>query len=200
MSYQVSATDLEDIRLNELETVNAVLQNIALILATPKGSVPFYRDFGISNEFLDKPMPVAKIMMIGEVREAIETWEPRAAVKTSALRRIPWSPASSSRLWRWRSWQRDRKAGLVPGFFYIALYKFLDFSGGDFTPFLTGGAKSFQHFGPQVQGKPHIGLPVIRSLAGVFCHLHFLRVCGKIKATRWQAPVAFWLSRLPVPW
>ena len=28
MSYQVSATDLENIRLNELETVNAVLQNI----------------------------------------------------------------------------------------------------------------------------------------------------------------------------
>ena len=43
--------------------------------------MPFYRDFGISNEFLDKPMPVAKVMMIGEVREAIESWEPRAAVK-----------------------------------------------------------------------------------------------------------------------
>lgn len=80
MSYQVSATDLDNIRLNELETVNSVLQNIALILATPKGSVPFYRDFGISNEFLDKPMPVAKVMMIGEVREAIEVWEPRARV------------------------------------------------------------------------------------------------------------------------
>ena len=80
MSYYVSATDLGNIRLNELETVNSVLQNIALILATPKGSVPFYRDFGISNEFLDKPMPVAKAMMIGEVREAIETWEPRARV------------------------------------------------------------------------------------------------------------------------
>lgn len=80
MSFQVSASDLGNIRLNEQETVNAVLQNIALILATPKGSVPFYRDFGISNEFLDKPVPVAKVMMISEVREAIETWEPRATV------------------------------------------------------------------------------------------------------------------------
>ena len=80
LSFQVSASDLGNIRLNEPETVNAVLQNIALILATPKGSVPFYRDFGISNEFLDKPMPVAKVMMIGEVREAIEAWEPRAEV------------------------------------------------------------------------------------------------------------------------
>jgi len=50
----------------------AVLQNIALILATPKGSVPLYRDFGLSWEPLDKPMPVAQAMMTGEVRETIE--------------------------------------------------------------------------------------------------------------------------------
>ncbi len=41
MSYQVRASDLENIRLNERDTVSAVLQNIALILATPKGSGPF---------------------------------------------------------------------------------------------------------------------------------------------------------------
>ncbi len=80
MSYQVRASDLGNIRLNERETVSAVLQNIALILATPKGSAPFYRDFGVTNEFMDKPLPVAKVMMISEVREAIETWEPRAKV------------------------------------------------------------------------------------------------------------------------
>lgn len=92
MSYQVSATDLKNIRLNESLTVNAVLQNIALILATPKGSVPFYRDFGISNEFLDKPMPVAKVMMIGEAREAIESWEPRATVKNISFVENPLEP------------------------------------------------------------------------------------------------------------
>ena len=80
MSYLVSAADLENIRLNEADEVNAALQNIALILATPKGSAPFYRDFGISSEFLDKPVPVAKVMMISEVREAVEEWEPRASV------------------------------------------------------------------------------------------------------------------------
>lgn len=80
MGYLVRAADLHNIRLNEPETVSAALQNIALILATPKGSVPFYRDFGITNEFLDKPMPVARAMMISEVREAVEEWEPRASV------------------------------------------------------------------------------------------------------------------------
>ena len=92
MSYQISATDLGNIRLNESETVNSVLQNIALILATPKGSVPFYRDFGISNEFLDKPMPVAKLMIIGEVREAIEDWEPRATVSDISFAEDPLEP------------------------------------------------------------------------------------------------------------
>lgn len=80
MSFRVSASDLGNIRLNEQETVNAVLQNIAIILSTPKGSVPFYRDFGISNEFVDMPVPVARARMISEVREAVEMWEPRAMV------------------------------------------------------------------------------------------------------------------------
>lgn len=92
MSYQVSAADLNNIRLNELETVSSVLQNIALILATPKGSVPFYRDFGVSNEFLDKPGPVARAMMIGEVREAIEGWEPRATVSNISFAENPLEP------------------------------------------------------------------------------------------------------------
>nr|DAI82278.1 MAG TPA: baseplate assembly protein [Caudoviricetes sp.] len=80
MSYMVSATDLKAIRLSEADTVNAVLQNIAVILSTPKGTVPLYRDFGLDWTFLDKPMPVAKVMLISEVREAIERWESRAEV------------------------------------------------------------------------------------------------------------------------
>lgn len=80
MSYIISATDLGNLRFNELETVNSVLQNIAVILSTPKGTVPLYRDFGLDWKYLDKPMPVAKVLMISEVREAIQRWEPRATV------------------------------------------------------------------------------------------------------------------------
>ena len=72
MSYTVSATDLGRLRFNELETVNSVLQNIAVILSTPKGTVPLYREFGLDWKYLDKPMPVAKVLMISEVREAVE--------------------------------------------------------------------------------------------------------------------------------
>lgn len=78
MSCRINATDLKNVRFNDPELVSSVLQNIAVILSTPKGSVPQYREFGLSAVFLDKPMPVAKMMMRAEVKEAIERWEPRA--------------------------------------------------------------------------------------------------------------------------
>ena len=80
MRYKVSTTDLSNLRMGETETVNAALRNIAVMLATRKGSVPLYRDFGLPWDFVDKPMPVAKAMMVAPVREALERWEPRAAL------------------------------------------------------------------------------------------------------------------------
>lgn len=79
MSHMVSAMN-QKIQLNETDAVSSVLQNIAVILSTPKGSVPMYRDFGIDWTYLDKPTPVAKVLMVAPVREAIERWEPRATV------------------------------------------------------------------------------------------------------------------------
>ena len=78
MSYTINATNLKNIRWEEDDLVSDVLQNIAVILATPKGSVPLDREFGLTTVFLDKPTPVAKMIMRAEVREAIERWEPRA--------------------------------------------------------------------------------------------------------------------------
>lgn len=64
--------------LVSLEGVAEVLRNIAVILATPLGSVPLYRDFGLDQSFLDKPESEADIWLTSPVREAIERWEPRA--------------------------------------------------------------------------------------------------------------------------
>lgn len=80
MSYTVSASDLSKIQLSESELVNSCLQNVATILSTPYGSIPLYRTFGLQQDFLDKPIPVAKVMMVSRIREAIETWEPRVTV------------------------------------------------------------------------------------------------------------------------
>ena len=81
MSYQVSEADLKTIRLNEQDTVSSVLHNVALILATPKGTIPMYRDFGLDREFLDMPLPDAEVRLIAPIREGVQDWEPRATVK-----------------------------------------------------------------------------------------------------------------------
>ncbi len=78
MTYTITAGAA--LTLNEIDIVSSVLQNIAIILATRRGSCPMYRDFGISMNFLDRPTPVAKTLAFAEIKEAIETYEPRATV------------------------------------------------------------------------------------------------------------------------
>lgn len=80
MKYTVSTTDTGGIQLNVADETRSVLQNVAVILATGKGIVPLYRDFGVERSFLDQPVPVAKVRMVAAIREAVETWEPRARV------------------------------------------------------------------------------------------------------------------------
>ncbi|WP_295759213.1 GPW/gp25 family protein [uncultured Oscillibacter sp.] len=92
MEYTVSATDLANIQLNEEDRVKEILRNVAVILATPKGSVPMYRSFGLDMSFLDKPMNLAKNMAVIPVREAIEEWEPRAEYKDINLFFDPSNP------------------------------------------------------------------------------------------------------------
>lgn len=80
MTYKVSPVDLGALRLNETQTVASVLQNVAVILSTPKGSILLYREFGLSMDFVDKPAPVARAMAYAAVKSAVETAEPRAEV------------------------------------------------------------------------------------------------------------------------
>lgn len=92
MEYTVSASDLEHIRLKEDDEIREILRNVAVILATPKGSVPMYRGFGLDMSFLDKPVNIAKNMAVIPVREAIEKWEPRAAYRDMTLSADPSNP------------------------------------------------------------------------------------------------------------
>lgn len=81
MTYKVTAGDLENLLYAEEGTLESILQNVALVLATRKGSVPQYRDFGVDMSFLDMPVPEAKMRMIAPIREAVEEWEPRVRVR-----------------------------------------------------------------------------------------------------------------------
>ena len=88
----MAATDLSKIKLNETDEVNEILRNVAVILATRKGSVPMYREFGLDMSFLDKPANVARSAAIIPVREAIQRWEPRAEFKGMTLEVDPANP------------------------------------------------------------------------------------------------------------
>ncbi len=57
-----------------------ILQNVAIIILTPKFSVPLYRGFGLAGRFLDKSIAVAKTILTTEVLEAVEKYEPRAEI------------------------------------------------------------------------------------------------------------------------
>jgi phage baseplate assembly protein W len=78
MSYIVKGNALETISLCQSDTVASVLQNLALIYTTKKGTVPMYRELGLAMEYLDKPENVAKAIMVSEITTETEEFEPRA--------------------------------------------------------------------------------------------------------------------------
>lgn len=77
MTYVVHPASLEKVQLtNKLTRTQEILQNVALILCTPKGSLPLDREFGTDQSYVDKPPGVARTMLVAEVKEAMEL-EPR---------------------------------------------------------------------------------------------------------------------------
>ena len=58
-----------------------IQQNIRTIISTRKGTVPLDRDFGLNYSWLDKPYLVARTLMMAEVIEAIQQYEPRANIR-----------------------------------------------------------------------------------------------------------------------
>lgn len=64
----------------ESDILRSIAQNITLIVSTKKGTVPHYREFGIPMEFIDRPQKVAKTILISEVVNAVDLFEPRAEI------------------------------------------------------------------------------------------------------------------------
>lgn len=61
-------------------TRREILRNVRTLLATPLGTCPLYREFGIDTAILDNPTPIAQNMMAVEIMDAVERWEPRVRV------------------------------------------------------------------------------------------------------------------------
>jgi phage baseplate assembly protein W len=80
MAYTVTADGSAKINLAPASLIEEVLQNVTMILSIIKATVPLYRDFGLSARFLDKPTPAAETILISELFDAIEKYEPRAEI------------------------------------------------------------------------------------------------------------------------
>lgn len=80
MTYHITPGALKPLSLNETDIVASVLQNVGIILSTWEGSVPLYRSFGIDPQYMHKPIPAAKALLIAEIKEKVERYEPRVSV------------------------------------------------------------------------------------------------------------------------
>lgn len=78
MSYKVSAADGCSLSLQQDSELLSVMQNIALLLNTKRGTVPMHREFGLPMEFVDKPIDAAEAIAFVEISDALEEFEPRA--------------------------------------------------------------------------------------------------------------------------
>jgi phage baseplate assembly protein W len=80
MGYIVSTVNISSINLAPATTAEEVMQNVAVIISTPRGTVPLDRGFGLSQDYIDKPINVAKALMLSDIMETIPKYEPRAQV------------------------------------------------------------------------------------------------------------------------
>jgi len=64
-----------------LTDIPEVMQNVRTLLTTRRGTVPLDRDFGISFEFLDSPVNVARAKAEQEIFLQMKKYEPRAVLK-----------------------------------------------------------------------------------------------------------------------
>lgn len=85
MDITVNSNEDYSVEFQENNTVKSIIQNIALLLNTKKGTNPMYRDFGLPMEFIDKPIDVAETMAVLEISEALEKFETRATLKNLSL-------------------------------------------------------------------------------------------------------------------
>lgn len=69
---------LENIDFAPANVHQEVLQNVAIIIDTWENTCPMLRGLGIPAQLIGKPMPVVKNIMIGQLYNQIEHFEPRA--------------------------------------------------------------------------------------------------------------------------
>lgn len=81
MIYIISSDDSTAINLAP-SADEEIVQNVRMIISSSKYDVPLNRNFGLSREYMHKPQNVAELLLVRDVTEAIEEYEPRALIKS----------------------------------------------------------------------------------------------------------------------
>lgn len=69
-----------EINLFPKSLIEEVAQNVGIIIASSKFSVPLDRGFGTSHSQVDTPANLAQPRLVMEVIDAVEKYEPRAEI------------------------------------------------------------------------------------------------------------------------
>jgi phage baseplate assembly protein W len=71
----------------EFNQIDSIMQNVKIILTTPKGTDIHRPDFGSNLYlFIDRPMTaITRGKIMSEIADAIEEWEPRVKVRNISL-------------------------------------------------------------------------------------------------------------------
>lgn len=80
MSEHIVSTQEGEVTFAPESVIAEVVQNVRMIITTPKGTVPLDRDFGIDATVVDKPLPVAQALLARDIVNAVKKYEPRARV------------------------------------------------------------------------------------------------------------------------
>jgi len=71
----------KNINFRPATVLEEIYQNINTILSTYKFTVPLFREFGFTAEFIDRPLTVLLPIYVREVVEVVEKYEPRVMVE-----------------------------------------------------------------------------------------------------------------------
>ena len=80
MVIEVTA-DLSDVKIIPANEIEEVAQNVAMILSTMIGTVPYDRKFGVDGNIIDLPIAAGQAKLTAAFATAIREQEPRARVQ-----------------------------------------------------------------------------------------------------------------------
>lgn len=80
MTLDITA-DLRDVKIMPETELEEIAQNVQMILATQKLTVPMDRAFGLTATLIDQPIAASQARMTAEIAASIREQEPRVRVQ-----------------------------------------------------------------------------------------------------------------------